>query len=88
MIADKAESKMGTFSKDWGGFADVVAAVPGGPVHFIQCTSKSNMSSRRRKIMASVDAKRVVRECGCVVELWGWAGDVLARERITEFDGD
>jgi len=62
LIADMAERKMGLISKDWGGFADIVAVDPLlGVVSFIQVTSCSNFASRRRKILESDVARRVVR---------------------------
>lgn len=63
LIADMAERKMGLISKDWGGFADIVAVDPLlGTVQFIQVTSRSNFASRKKKILES-DVARVIARC-------------------------
>ncbi len=78
----------GGIRKDWCGFADVVAIVAdtrGVPrPHFIQCTTKSNQSSRIGKMLGVPEAEKgyeplAVRSAvysaicaGCLVEVWGW----------------
>lgn len=82
--ADMAEIRKGMFIKnDWGGFADMIAVrrdevcglegesiiVP--EVLFVQATSRDNVRSRERKVLAAPDAYDVIY-AGCQVEVWGW----------------
>ena len=74
-VADMAERKIGLFSKDWGGFADIVAIRPGWSkspdVLLVQATGWGNVRSRERKVLASPDAYDCVWS-GCRVQVWGW----------------
>lgn len=78
---------------DLFGFADVVA-IGNGEVRFVQCTTDSHRSDRRKKILSSTLALKSVRS-GVVVELrtWGKKGKADSRklwkehvERFTEKD--
>tara|TARA_Y100000593_G_scaffold17703_1_gene35379 strand:- start:1658 stop:1972 length:315 start_codon:yes stop_codon:yes gene_type:complete len=57
--------------KDLYGWIDVLGIKESGEVLAVQCTSKSNMSSRIRKIEDS-DTLPIVRKCGWKIEVWGW----------------
>lgn len=78
-VADMAEIRKGRFIKnDWGGFADLIAVrrlnpgLIGAPeVLFVQATSRDNVRSRERKVLAAPDAYDCVW-AGCRIEVWGW----------------
>ena len=79
-----AEIRKGRFIKnDWGGFADIIAikrlcihvnlggVEPRAEVLFVQATSRDNVRSREKKVLACPDAYDCVW-AGCSVEVWGW----------------
>jgi len=77
-LADIAERKQGPFSKDFLGFADIVALkrltpyVAGVPaVLLVQATGWTNVSARVKKISESEEAWSCL-EAGCTIEVWGW----------------
>ena len=53
-------------------FADLLASRDGVPLMFVQVTTQSNASARRKKLLANVIAKRLVRQKLEVV-LHAWA---------------
>ena len=72
-IADPAERKLGLISKDWGGFADIVAVNSiQAEVLFLQVTSRANVSSRRKKILENDNARELVGFPHLQVEVWGY----------------
>ena len=94
-IADIAERKIGLFSKDWGGFADIVAitaqdSVSGPMVLLVQATGWGNVADRKRKVLACPEAY----ECcyaGCRIEIWGWSKDkadpkIIVLDDLSAFD--
>tara|TARA_R110002126_G_scaffold291760_1_gene457017 strand:+ start:3657 stop:4064 length:408 start_codon:yes stop_codon:yes gene_type:complete len=79
-VADMAEIRKGMFIKnDWGGFADLIAVRMVGFLHsmrapevlFVQATSRDNVRSRERKVLAAPDAYDCVW-AGCSIQVWGW----------------
>ena len=52
-------------------FIDVLAISDDGQVLAVQCTSKSNVSSRINKI-ANNDNIGAVRKAGWTIQVWGW----------------
>ena len=57
--------------KDLYGWIDCLAIKESGEVLAVQCTSKSNMSSRIKKIEDS-DTLPVIRKCGWQIDVCGW----------------
>lgn len=75
ILADPVERKMGLISKDFLGFADIIAVDPlTGVVWFIQVTSRSNFASRRKKILESDVARKVARANpkAIYIAVWGY----------------
>lgn len=58
--------------QDAFGCIDIIAVREGVGVLFIQTTSGSCHSARRKKIEASEQAKTLL-DAGCKIELWSWA---------------
>ena len=52
-------------------FIDVLAISDDGEVLAVQCTSKSNISSRIKKIANNINIG-AIRKAGWRVEVWGW----------------
>ena len=73
-IADPCERKIGLLSKDWGGFADILAISPERTeVLLIQVTSNSNFASRVKKCLDNENAQRIIKTMPLVrVEVWGY----------------
>jgi len=57
--------------QDLFGFIDVLAISDDGEVLAIQCTSKSNMSARIKKIESNPHLP-ACRAAGFQIEVWGW----------------
>jgi hypothetical protein len=57
--------------KDLFGFIDILAVGIGGDVLAVQATSRSNVSSRIKKI-ADHPGINYVRRAGWTIEVWGW----------------
>lgn len=74
--------------KDWGGFADIAAVAPNTLGRYrlvlVQCTTRSNLAGRKRKILGLAPASKgydpvAVASAalgallvGAAVEAWGW----------------
>lgn len=70
-LADLAERRTGRVSRDYLGFADVVALDELARPIAIQHTSHANLSSRRRKVLGSTEAQEWAYRGGTVL-LLGW----------------
>jgi hypothetical protein len=57
--------------QDLFGFIDILAISDDGEVLAIQCTSKSNMSARIKKIESNPHLP-ACRAAGFQIEVWGW----------------
>jgi hypothetical protein len=57
--------------QDLFGFADIIA-VNANSVGLIQCTTKSNMGARIKKINDNVISKLWLQGAGRWIEVWGW----------------
>lgn len=57
-------------TKDLFGCIDVLAVGPQGTLA-VQVTSRGNMSSRRKKVLAS-EAYKPMKDAGWTIELWGY----------------
>ena len=68
------KTKGGGFKRDLFGFIDILAVHPEHGTLAIQTTSKSNMSSRRKKINES-DIYPILKFIGWTIELHGWWHD-------------
>lgn len=70
-LADIVERRITrTLTKDMFGIADVIA-VRGQEILAIQCTDRTNVSHRIRKIEQNENAD-AVRKAGIRIEVWGW----------------
>tara|TARA_R110000803_G_scaffold17341_5_gene46831 strand:+ start:191 stop:526 length:336 start_codon:yes stop_codon:yes gene_type:complete len=58
-------------TKDLYGCIDVLGTGPQGTIA-VQVTSRSNMSSRRKKVLAA-DAWRPMVDAGWIIEIWGYS---------------
>ena len=63
---------------------DYLAVTPEGDVVFIQTTTRTNASSRRRKMQSSSVLPRLLKNPNAKVELWTWKGKDLRREAISD----
>lgn len=71
-VVDPAERKMGKVSKDWGGFADIIAIHPrSGSVMLLQVTSVNNFSSRVKKVLANENARALAQLDYVEIVVWG-----------------
>jgi len=90
-IAGPAELKLGKVSKDWGGFADIIADGPDG-VLYLQVTGWTNFASRRTKILENADARTIVSRPNRIIEVWSYkpGRDLVPDrvERLTKIDFD
>lgn len=82
--------------QDLFGFGDILAIKSGVPVLLVQCTTASNHSSRRRKILGLPEALEWLGT-GNQIEVWSWKHKPgtrpawsVRREPITaeSFEGD
>ena len=72
--------------RDAFGFADILAVrADRSGVLFVQTTSRSNMSARRKKILSIMEASACVF-AGNQIEVHGWEKDVLTIWFITKED--
>ena len=57
------------YDNDILGFADVICVSKDKGVFFVQLTTLSNMSARKKKIMGVLKGKP---KLDCWIEIWGW----------------
>jgi len=63
----------------WG--ADLIACKQGGPLLFIQCTTLSNISTRRKKVVRQAEFPILV-SAGIKYEIHGWAKDKSTKDWV------
>jgi len=72
-LVGKVATRMGRFSVDLFGFADVIGLRDGGVI-LVQATSDDHVSHRVRKMESPelIDRVRTACKIGVCVEVWGW----------------
>lgn len=81
-IADPVERKMGLLSKDWGGFADILAVRPEtSEAMLIQVTSDTNFASRVKKCLENDEAMRIAAAMPLIqIQVWGYRSGSAKKE--------
>ena len=77
VLVDKAVIKMGKFSSDWAGFADVIGmrrnqnGFFGTEVILVQATDNTHYANRLDKVRKHPNTRKAL-ECLVRVEIWAW----------------
>jgi len=71
-LADVVERRITKIlTKDWLGFADIIAASEHGPIA-VQATSSSNFAARMKKLRSHEETISKLIAWGWAIELYGW----------------
>lgn len=79
-VVGACETKIGFKSKDWAGFADILAVFPENTdVKLIQVTDDTNFSKRVAKCFLNKCAQRIINTMPIVaIEVWGYRNDAYS----------